>query len=246
MATKETRSSSPEIKGRIFIFLEVDTFTLVLAYLRSKKVPVCQQVTSFKLFFALGWPSWHLFWSIMPLCGSLVWYHLLPVSFSWKGLRIINVLVYKPISRYSVKQQRDLQIPANRWQNWKTEDIGLHSADTDRQIHRFLELSCDDLKIRNAAMHIVALPIAVNAACRATSICNSMKNTYQFTSDLWIITSFLRIKAISTKDLRILQANTQAKEQEWSNYWNFKYYDQHHYIANNLNQTHIRSSEQKR
>lgn len=45
---------------------------------------------------------------------------------------------------------------------------------------RFLDLSSDDLYIRNAAAHIVALPITVNAAWRATNTCNSWGTSASF------------------------------------------------------------------
>lgn len=47
-------------------------------------------------------------------------------------------------------------------------------------IQRFLEPSRDDLYIRYAAMHIVALPITVSAAWRATNTYNSLENPHSF------------------------------------------------------------------
>jgi hypothetical protein len=48
------------------------------------------------------------------------------------------------------------------------------------KLHKFSELSPDDLYIRYAAMHIVTLPITVSAAWRATNTYNSLKNPIHF------------------------------------------------------------------
>lgn len=65
-------------------------------------------------------------------------------------------------------------------ENWEEVEWGTYISTHLENPQRFLDLSSDDLYIRNAAAHIVALPITVNAAWRATNTCNSWGTSASF------------------------------------------------------------------